>query len=369
MADGWQDEESAWPSEEAEEPAAVDAAWGEEQGPDEAEVPIDEEAVPISDAAPAEPPPPPPPALRMLVWSWNTESVRFGESVHATRTETTLDWESGFPVPLLSCEAPRFCESIAARVAAEQPDLVVVGVQEDAKPGSYWLGSALPPLLRGYRLLEKTRLIGLGLTTLTKATARGLRLAVFVRRAYAHADAIHCTTQELLCSGLAAWTRGKGGAAIVLDVPRIGRLAIVNCHLPFDSGSLGSWRARRDALQVQADHLEQLHAGLVLGTGQPLPDHVVLLGDLNFRIDAFQSNEPSSIGPQGLVDRILAELAERGPAAVYAERDELLQVLRASHWLKGYREGERDGGPHFAPTCKLRKERPPPLAHGALTLD
>jgi hypothetical protein len=351
MADWWQEDEEAAVAQDEADPGAdqdagADAGAGAGAGADRGAQP-----------------------LRLLVWTWNTESVRFGETPDTARPETTLDWESGFPVPLLSCEAPRFVESMAARVAAEQPDLVVIGVQEDAKPGSYWLSAALPPLLHGYRLLEKTRLIGLGLTTLTKATARGLRLAVFVREAYAHADAIRCTTQELLCGGLAAWTRGKGGASIVLDIPRVGRLALVNCHLPFDSASLGSWRARADALQAQADHLEQLHAGLVLGTGQPLPDHVVLLGDLNFRIDAFQSDEPNAIGPQGLVDRILGELAERGCAQVYAQRDELRQVLLNSHWLRGYREGCADRGPDFAPTCKLRKSRPPQVPPAQLTLD
>lgn len=307
--------------------------------------------------------------LRILVWSWNTESVRFGETVDTHRPETTIEWDGAFPVPLLSCEPPKFLHSIAKRVEAEQPDLVVIGLQEDAKPGSYWLGSALPPLLKGYRILTKSRLIGFGLTTLTKATARGLRTAVFVKNSYPLADSIHCSAREQLCSGMAQWTRGKGGISIVLDIPTVGRLAIVNCHLPFDSASLSCWRSRSDARKVQADHLEQLHAALVLGTGQPLPDHVILLGDLNFRIDPFQSDEPTSIGPQGLVDRILGELDSKGCSQVYQQRDELLQILQSSRWLGDYREGVADRGPTFPPTCKLRKERPLPVDSANVTLD
>lgn len=293
--------------------------------------------------------------LKILVWSWNTESVRFGETATTERKELSFDWESGF---LLSCEAPSFVNRMAERVEQEQPHLIAIGLQEDAKPGSYWLSSALPPLLPGYELLEKTRLIGVGLTTLTKATARGLRLAVFVRSEWAKPSSIQCTTLEHVCSGLASWTRGKGGAAILLDLPEFGRLVIANSHLPFDSASLGNWKSRSDAVQAQADYLEELHSALVLGTGQPLPDHVIFMGDLNFRINPFSSSDPTTIGPQGLVDRVLTELIDKGYPRVYQERDELLQVLQHSDWLRGYREGVDDQGPNFAPTCKLRKERP-----------
>jgi hypothetical protein len=302
--------------------------------------------------------------LKILAMTFNTESVRFGESAEIGRESYGLDWESGLPMPALSCEAPTFLPKLAARIHQERPHLVVVGLQEEAKPGSYLLSHALPKALAPYyQTLERTRLMGLGLTTLTKWTVRGLRLAVLCRSDWWAAQRnagfeIRAETREALCPGLNEWTRGKGGVALLLELPpAYGRVALVNMHLPFDSHSLASWRTRHEAVRAQASALEQLHAQLVL-SGQPMPEHVVLMGDLNFRIDPFRNaSDLGSITPQGMVDRVLNELAQRGPRSVCAERDELGQVLRSSEWLNGYREGVDDAGPCFWPTCKLKKQR------------
>ena len=305
--------------------------------------------------------------MKVLVWSWNSESARFSESVESRRAESSIEWTGALPTLAIACEPPSFVRAMAERVHEEQPELVVVGLQEDPKPGSYWLSDALPQLLTGYALLEKTRLMGVGLTTWTRCySMRGLRLSVFVKQDWAPAQHIQASVYEHVCRG-AALTRNKGGVAIVLDIPGHGKLELINAHLPFDSSSLGTFRQRHEAKQKQADHLEQLHAALVLGAVQPLADHVILMGDLNFRLDVFLTDEPSTVGPQGIADRLFPEFAELGPNAVYRKRDELLQVLEQSAWLRGYREGADDQGPDFAPTCKLRKQRPAESAE--LSLD
>jgi len=309
-----------------------------------------------------DPPATPAAALRIQVWSWNTESVRFSESENTTRKSSGFQWDTGLPLPGLSSEAPIFVKRIAERVKRVAPHLIAFAFQEEAKPGSYLLSHAIPEALGGdYELLSKTRLMGVGLTTLHKWTVRGLRLGVFARRDWL--QTLHTRpaveVHGEVCDGMSRVLRNKGGAAIVIDLPHpYGRLDLVNMHLPFDSNSLSTWKERSTAVDHQMQALEHLHDTLVIGVGQPLPDHVILMGDLNFRIDPFcNERDAGIIGPQGEVDRVLGDLARRGPNAVYKERDELRTRLAQSTWLSRYREGVDGGGPTFWPTAKLQKDR------------
>jgi hypothetical protein len=241
---------------------------------------------------------------------------------------------------------------MADKIVRDQPDLAVIGLQEDCIYGSTIIEQVAQLLADKYTLLESVTVSGWGVTTVKALTSewryrpRGLRLAVF--------QAVNSTitisaveTNWAPSPGLRDWlTCGKGCAAITLDTSA-GKLAFINVHLPFYSKTLPrdqtieSRLIRHKSALWQAYCLKKLYSGVVQSDATAF-----VFGDLNFRCqgDALE----------------VFKLVEHG------QIDELLQNHDELTLLRGYSSGTenpeilpnlQEAPITFLPTCKLRHTR------------
>jgi hypothetical protein len=300
-----------------------------------------------------------------LCFTWNTQSVRMAESMGCGTVEFSLTgckrYEADFIPPLVD------------RIVEAAPSVFVCALQEDAKPGSHLISHALPLALKtiGYTLLKRARWIGVGCTTLQRLCGsgeliqRGLRMAVFASDTWL--QSIPTSARSMLVYETSAWpatgfdafTRGKGGLAITLVVPGIGRVSFLNCHLPFYAASVAETNSRRieNGLMTQTRALERL---IAVCEKEHCSDHLIVLGDLNFRVLNFSHG----IDAAAVHDALSLSLESR--KTVYKTRDELRLAIDYGAVTARLREGISNAGPAaFMPTGKMRHGRDA----GAVTRD
>ena len=127
---------------------------------------------------------------RIMVFSWNTESVGLCESndknVIANNRAGYSSWIPG--VKWYECNPPTFFQNFSKLVEHFLPDIIVIGFQEDRIPGSYFhshfLKAEMPKI--GYGLVKRTKHMGVGVTSYRGAISgdpylRGLRLSVYAK--------------------------------------------------------------------------------------------------------------------------------------------------------------------------------------------
>ena len=305
----------------------------------------------------------------ILAFSFNTQSNRLVESLSPDVVEGHR--ENGY-LSLISPTAWRYSGSIpdfwtplSEKIQQEHPMIIAIGFQEDVRPGSYFHSHLLPEqmTLLGYRLYDRTTLMGVGQTTATGLIqadpfVRGLRLSVYVHSEFKS----HRGTSWPALSYAPSLFRNKGAVAIYVTLPNNEVLAIVNTHFPFDSQSLTTTVIKRDlmirqnAVLAQDRFFNEAYRELILDA-PARPAHVLFMGDLNYRIDPFMDWSARETGA------ILLRTLETSPEQ-YAElidrHDELRQQLRKGN-LYPMLEGIENKGPVFAPTCKMEQTRTPGL--------
>lgn len=276
-------------------------------------------------------------SYKIFVFSWNTASVRLCETLSPEN-----DSDDPSVLRLRDCNGgkdawninwrfasalPDFFPDLAALITDFDPDIVVIGFQEDARPGSHFHSHFLPTEMPniGYHFVKRTKMIGLGVTTYKGALegdikARGLRLSIYAKPVLAklliEGDTIldNEAQKEYICGptdrGPVAWIgqvssniiRAKGATAIYLLIPGYGKIAIICTHLPFDASSLSAVHAtgnimlRQNALNSTNTCFNNIVESLVLGAGA---SHVIYFGDFNYRtsLDA----DPSVRAPESSV--------------------------------------------------------------------
>lgn len=251
----------------------------------------------------------------VTVLSWNTQSCAIAA-------------DAAFPLPPLTTQ------------------LVVVGTQEDRKPGSYLHSHVLPremaPL--GYTLAGRTRFMGVGKTSYKSLYygdlfARGCRISCYVRRDMPRLDP-EVSIGSYSCSYL---TRNKGAVSLTVALPGFAPVCFVCCHLPFAASSLRPGVARAASYLSYSNYT----LNTIIETLRAPDGATYVFGDMNYRATGVSAAEMAhciSLDPNyGL-------MAE--------ELDELRDQLRRGN-LPGMREGIGGGGPSFAPTAKLKQGRAP----------
>jgi len=304
--------------------------------------------------------------LKIFCFIWNTQSVRLSESLNPLEL---TEHRNGFLASYqFSAEIPDFFPSLMEKIKTENPDLVIIGFQEDASPGSYFHSHLLPTEMPKYMytLVKRTRLMGVGDTTYQALLSldfkmRGLRLSIYAKEPLATqileeedilSHDIGETQQEYVCSTI---FRNKGGTASYIRIPRVGTIAIINAHLPFNSKSLMESAVRHDPIirvtEVQNQNIwfNQIYKHLVLDL-KVQPDYVLYMGDFNYR------NKPN---PGAFA--IAGALESRGCKELYKEIylncDELYDAMHIKGNIYKFKEGINDEGPMFLPTCKMSKTR------------
>ncbi len=310
-------------------------------------------------------------SYKILVFSWNTQSLKLCE----TLSDQQAIWNRSGLLPKWQyvCEIPDFFPRLVEYIKSNDPDLIVIGFQEDRHPGSYFhshlLPEELPPL--GYSLVKRTKLMGVGVTTYKGLTQRdlfrrGLRVSIYAKRDLAQRILEAETSMreeigndgqsEYICSSMI--TRSKGATVSYIILPGIGRLAIVCCHLPFNAKSLVNARVWNNPMlrqnEVNYSNLcfNNILENLVLYQ-RPIPDYVIYFGDFNYRCSGESEMTATQLGTTLLQNYHNSEVLRD----LYLKYDELRDQMQR-HNIYDFMEGVDNQGPLFLPTCKMVKHRP-----------
>lgn len=295
-------------------------------------------------------------AFTALCFTWNTQSVRIAETVGCGTVDSSwIDY---------SCTRydPDFIPALIDKLVETKPSVFVCALQEDAKPGSHLISHALPEALKnvGYLLIKRSRWLGVGGTTFQRLcnsgelVQRGLRLAIFANEEWL--AQLSTQAKSTLVYETTAWpatnvdnvTHGKGGLAITLYLPGIGRISFLNCHLPFSASTVKQSNEERigDGLLTQTKALARL---IALVEKTHCFDHLIILGDLNFRILNFSHG----VDAASVHDALARSTESR--MNVYKTRDELRLAIDYGALSARLSEGVDNCGPcHFMPTGKMR---------------
>lgn len=309
-------------------------------------------------------------SYRILVFSWNTQSIGLCETLNDQEAmENRNSYSSvipGITTWQYSCQVPDFYFRLSELIKEKDPDLVVIGLQEDRHPGSYFHSHLLPEEMPkiGYQLVKRCKMMGVGSTTykgLFKGDLfkRGLRLSVYSKSELLpkiEAEEFEMRsvmgndgTAEYTCSTL---LRNKGAIAAYINLPDYGRIAILCCHLPFNSQSLIASKETGNLMYRQTEvnncnyYFNKIIEELTMKL-KPAPVHTIMFGDLNYRISGFLSAH------QLAFDFNLNENNPEFLSQIYNTSDELKQQIVRGN-IYGLQEGVNNTGPMFAPTCKMQ---------------
>src|SRR3990167_5106435 len=198
---------------------------------------------------------------RILVFSWNTQSITLCETMDLEKAEYN---RSGWTTWIYPGNIPDFFPSLVSKIKEYDPDIVVIGFQEDRKPGSYFHSHLLPGEMdnMSYSLLNRSKLLGVGVTSYKNTIkcdpmVRGLRTSVYIRKSLSRRvsgtkrywDNYNKGSANYVCTS--TLTRSKGGNAIYLTIPDIGNLVLINCHLPFNASSLIEAKVKKNPMLRQ----------------------------------------------------------------------------------------------------------------------
>ncbi len=305
---------------------------------------------------------------KILIFSWNTESIPLCETMsdeqaYQNRSPMFSTWK-------YQSNMPDFFEKLSKKITEHQPDVVVIGFQEDRHPGSYFhshlLINEMPTI--GYKLVKRTKLMGVGVTTYKGLkhldfVRRGIRVSIYAkneihplieREEVELRSAIpYLGQKEYICSS--NLLRNKGATVSYLILPHVGRIAFICCHLPFNAHSLIQERLSNNKMlrQNELNHsntcFNNIIEELVLSS-PPIPNYVFYFGDFNYRLDDPRpASDVASMFLQNPSDHQFL-------SNMYNMYDELKEQMKKEN-IYSFCEGVNNGGPMFLPTCKMRKGR------------
>jgi hypothetical protein len=311
----------------------------------------------------------------IMVLSWNTQSIKLAETLDNEVAEqhrsmiTIPGFDTKLSTWIYRCKMPDFFETWVDKIKETDPDIIIVGFQEDRYPGSYFHSHLLPvemPKL-GYALLKRTKLMGVGATSVKGLQGgdpfvRGIRISVYVKDAlygviYAAEKELRLAIandgqDEYVCPPIAI--RNKGTTASYICLPGYGRIAILCCHLPFHADNILEQRTHQNDMLRQTElnlinNYFNESINLLVTKRNPVPAHVIFFGDFNYRV-AYPGNAST-----------IASLLSENPTEddlnnLYIKYDELY-AQRAKENIYHFNEGIDNKGPVFLPTCKLDSER------------
>lgn len=282
--------------------------------------------------------------MKILVFSWNTQSIGIYESdedaiLESNRNTIFNTWSKlGYK--------PDFASNLEIFIDSYDPDLIVIGFQEDCYPGSYFHSYFLPIFLKNYTNIFYQSMLGIGITTVKALThfqllTRGLQMSIYGKPSL---KITNVQSQEYPLN----YMRSKGGLAIYLTFENMGTIAFIDCHLPFNANSLIEARNKNNPM-IRQNSLVSVNLAfnnilenLVL---EKEVDHYFLFGDLNYRIDHHGSAREFA---EGITKINLRE--------IYEQKDELKKQMDKDNIYKMF-EGIANSGPEFYPTCKMDKNR------------
>lgn len=302
--------------------------------------------------------------MKIFVFSFNTQSVRFYESLNSNivaqhRSDNLAGW-------LYNGQYADFLPKLIQKIIDCDAEIVVFCSQEEVYPGSYFhthlLKNEMNKIL--FSVLEESHLMGIGKTSvqnICKAdpTVRGLVCSVYVKEQIFFTKVYPRIIYEKKYYTDSIF-RNKGATCIYLTINNK-TCAIINAHLPFNSESLTQSVQkkdeiiRQDALNKQNDFFNTVYRNLYL---ESKAQHVILAGDFNHRFHPYVnwSAQQTCVALMNFFP--ITEQNKEQFIKIFNESDEFA-IQKQKKNIYDVDEGVNSEGPLFAPTCKLDKTRSP----------
>ena len=194
--------------------------------------------------------------------------------------------------------------------------------------------------------------LGAGFVALAQVSLRGMRLGVYCHKDLATSSAHHVGIARA-ATGVAGVVGNKGGLVVRLTLGHTS-FAFCSCHLAAHESE-----AHQQARNAMARKVLLKTMGGKVGSGRPLDavhaaDHVLWLGDLNYRVDLGLDSAREGPLPEGHAAHFAEVLAlieaEQWDALMRA--DQLRHARAHGDAFVGFSEGAY----HFKPTFKLLRE-------------
>jgi Endonuclease/Exonuclease/phosphatase family len=206
--------------------------------------------------------------------------------------------------------------------------IIVIGLQEVARPSSGWKAALLHSLPKGWVVCYGSRYAGMRVLVLVH---ENLRLVV--------------TPLRTMRAGTGVGDRwpNKGAVAVVLKVVRT-TVCFVVAHLAAQEGNVKSRKEDYVSVIRRLQNEDSTHGSASVPLFKTY-DHVFLMGDLNYRLDPPKEAGSSLEARVAWVERYVKAANWAGLAAV----DELAVERERAHVFVNYQEGPL----RFAPTFKI----------------
>ena len=313
--------------------------------------------------------------LTIMCFSWNAAGLRLCETMSQNKADNSRKGFRAFVTKKQPCLAPDFFEEIRSTINLRQPSLVVMTTQDEANSDTYFHSDLLPGSMPeiGYSLLKRDKLEGVGEVSSGAPSIRiptgnpksnAIRISIYARydvigsfrseekilsRFFGNDGQVNSTCEQL--------DRVSGAIATYVWHETYGKFAFIATHLPSGMTSLkvgngldyASYRVATRASNSLC--LLKLYNQLVSSLpAESRPDHIFLLGDLNFDI----------VIPGKKNIEVISELASNVTASKLRDLqryDELKKSIDDVP-LMGFKEGVAGEGPLFMPTWRLARGRP-----------
>lgn len=309
--------------------------------------------------------------LTIMTFSWNAAGLRLCETLSQNKADMA---RVGFKAKITfkqSCLAPNFFEDIRTEIRNRAPHLVVITTQDEDSSDTYFHSDVIPEVLSeiGYTMIKRDKQEGITDSTIGRpvtGTPSGgaIRMSIYAR----DGQAMFFTHQEQSLDKffgnngqtnmvIKQGSRIVGAIASYINHDVFGRFVFIAAHLPSGADDLQinknmPYESYRAAMRASNSlcFISMLHKFVDSVSPEMRPEHVFILGDLNYDIII-----PGKSSVQ-VISELSNNLSQESIRNV-AQYDELKKALLEPPLL-GFKEGINGGGPTFMPTWKLARNRP-----------
>lgn len=311
-------------------------------------------------------------SFTIMCFTWNSSGLKLCETTSVEQADKNRQGFLAFISGKKQCVVPDFFNDISALISKNLPSLVIMTTQDEDDERTYFhsdlLQSTMPKL--EYTLLRKDKLSGVGddyniydRVPTGEPTKTALRMSIYAHNSVAK----HLLFEEKIMLrsfnndfSMKCQQGDNVSGAIVSYVwhEKYGKFAFIAVHLPSNVNSTLQSNPNIDYTSFRATTksknslcLLNIYNKFVSSLDQKeRPDHVFLLGDLNYDIVI---PKKTNMEIQTLVasNLTIAKIKE-------LQRFDELSVAIKEVPLIGFKEGVSSEGPLFIPTWKFVRYRP-----------
>ena len=317
----------------------------------------------------------------IMCFTWNAAGLRLCETMSQSKADASRKGFKAFVTMKQPCIAPDFFEGIRDAIRTKRPSLVVMTTQDEDKSDTYFHAELLPSSMPeiGYALLKRDKMDGVGEVASKvpqvkvpsgKPSGSALRISIYARNdVFPELQSEEKSIDKFFSNdGQVEGTciqgeRISGGIASYVWHETYGKFVFIATHLPSGVRSLRvgkdldytSYRvaSRAGNSLCLLSLLNKFVNSLAL---ESRPDHIFLLGDLNYDI----------VVPGKRNIEVITELSNNLTAAKLKDLQKNDELKRSTDEvpLLGFKEGVAGEGPLFMPTWRLSRNRPDSCSPG-----